>query len=131
MLPSKEQEEMKMKPHTRPEPSQVMQTAQVFVLERSPCQSWENLEAKKDPSLCFHLSQQILKQKQDAKVRGMHVLCSPKQASQQERNLHTKLNSGSISISSHRNRGEMVPFPHPLPTSIQKKLALTEEVKLK
>lgn len=130
VLPSKEQEEMKMKPHTRPEPSQVMQTAQVFVLERSPCQSWENLEAKKDPSLCFHLSQQILKQKQDAKVRGMHVLCSPEQASQQERNLHTKLNSGSISTS-HRNRHEMVPFPHPPPTSIQKKLALTEEVKLK
>ena len=47
VLPNKEQEEMKMKPHTRPEPSQVMQTAQVFVLERSPCQSWENLEAKK------------------------------------------------------------------------------------
>lgn len=53
MLPSKKQEEMKMKPHTRPEPSQVMETAQVFVLERSPCQSWENLEAKKTNRFVF------------------------------------------------------------------------------
>lgn len=61
VLPSKEQEEMKMKPRMRPGPSQVMQTAQVFVLERSPCQSWGNLGDKKDRPLYFHLSQQILK----------------------------------------------------------------------
>lgn len=121
---------MKMKPHTRPEPSQVMQTAQVFVLERSPAKAGKIWRQKEDPSLCFHLSQQILKQKQDAKVRGMHVLCPPEQASQQEKIYTASSILAQFQLLLIETDMKWCPSP-PAPTSIQKKLALTEEVKLK
>lgn len=81
--------------HMRPRAQSGHADSSGICFRKISCPSWKITEQKKDPSLCFHLSQQILKQKQDAKVRGMHVLCPPEQASQQERNLHRKLNSGS------------------------------------